>query len=107
MRDSVREQRQVTRLLAAAVSPSGGGTQLGMSVTPRTLHSVADVVATSSGMKKNITDEKKPQRHWTAVSSVKTTGSDGNGTEGNSAINRTPDDGVLLFVIVFIRGRQF
>ena len=45
MRDSVREQRQVTRLLAAAVNPSCGGTQLGMSVTPRTLHSVAEVVA--------------------------------------------------------------
>ena len=73
MRDSVREQWQVTRLLAAAVNPSCGGTQLGKSVTPRTLHSVADVVTTSSGMKKNVTDEEKPQRHWTAVSSVKTT----------------------------------
>ena len=104
MRDSIREQRQVTRLLAAAVSPSCGGTQLGMSVTPRNLHSVADVVVTSSGMKKNIMDEEKPQRHWTAVSSVKTTeDTDGIGTEGNRAINRTPDDGVLLFVTVFIQ----
>ena len=78
-----------------------------MSVTPRTLHSVADVVVTSSGMKKNIMDEEKPQRHWTAVSSVKTTeDTDGNGTEGNRAINRIPDDGVLLVVTVFIRGRQ-
>ena len=89
------------------MSPSCGGTQLGTSVTPRTLHSVADVVATSSGMKKNFNEDgEAPQRHWTAVSSVKTTDSDGNGTEGNSAINRTPDDGVLLFVTVFIRGRQ-
>ena len=60
MRDSVREQREVTRLLEAAVSPSCGGTQLRMSVTPRTLHSVADVVEISSGMKKNVTDEEKP-----------------------------------------------
>ena len=108
MRDSVREQRQVKRLLAAAVSPSCGGTQLGMSVTPRTLHSVADVVEESSGMKKNITNEEKPQRHWMAVSWCQDhRQDDGNGTEGNRAINRTPDDGVLLFVTVFIRGKQF
>ena len=70
------------------MNPSCGGTQLGKSVTPKTLHSVADVVETSFGMKKNVTNEEKPQRHWTAVSSVKTTnGASGNGTEGNSAIN--------------------
>ena len=63
MRDSVREQRQVTRLLEAVVSPSCGGTQLKMSVTPRTLHSVADVVEISSGIKENVTDEEKPHRH--------------------------------------------
>ena len=106
MRDSIREQRQVTRLLAAAVSPSCGGTQLGMSVTPRTLHNVADVVESSSGKQKNITGEETPQRHWMAVPSVKTTSdSTGNGTKGKSAINRTPDDGVLLFVNVFVHGK--
>ena len=54
VRDSVREQRQVARLLAAAVSPLCGSTQLGTLATPRTFQQLATVVAsTSSGLKKN------------------------------------------------------
>ena len=44
VRDSVREQRQVARLLEVAVSPSRGGTQLRTSATPRTLQDIVEVV---------------------------------------------------------------
>ena len=57
---------------------------------------------TSSGLKKNEKNEEKPQRHWTVVSSVKTT--KGKTAEG-CKIDRTPEDGVLLIVPVVIKGK--
>ena len=59
---------------------------------------------TSSGLKKNEENEEKPQRHWTVVSSVKTT--EGKTAEG-CKIDRTPEDGVLLIVPIIIRGKIF
>ena len=106
VRDSVREQRQVARLLAAAVSPSCGGTQLRTSATPRTFQQLTTVVAsTSSGLKKNEDHEEKPQRHWTSVSNAKTT-TDGNAAESCN-IDRKPPDGILLIVPVVIQGKIF
>ena len=106
MCDSVKEQRQVARLLAAIVSPSCGGTQLRTSATPRTFQQLTTVVAsTSSRLKKNEDHGEKPQRHWTGVSNAKTT------TEGNAAescnIDRKPPDGILLIVLVVIQGKIF
>ena len=74
------------------MSPSCGSTQLGTSATPRTLQEILEVVdrETSSGLKKN---EEKPQRHWTVVSSVKTT--EGKTAEG-CKIDRTLEDGVFI-----------
>ena len=60
VRDSVREQRQVARLLEVVVSPLCGGTQLRTSATPRTLQDIVEVVdrKTSPGLKKNEENEE-------------------------------------------------
>ena len=74
VRDSVREQRQVVRLLEVAVSPLCGGTQLRTLTTPRTLCEISVFTEdTSSGLRKKTESEDKPQRHWTNISSVRAT----------------------------------
>ena len=103
MRDSVREQRQVARLLEVAVSPSCGGTQLRTSATPRTLCEISVVTEeTSSGLREKTESEDKPQRHWTSISSVRTTEKK---IDEGCKIDRTPEDGVLLIVPVVIKGK--
>ena len=103
VRDSVREQRQVARLLEVAVSPSCGGTQLRTSATPRTLCEISVVTEdTSSGLRKKTESEHKPQRHWTSISTVSTTEKK---IDEGCKIDRTPEDGVLLIVPVVIKGK--
>ena len=52
VRDSVREQRQVARLLEVAVRPSCGGVQLRTSATPGNLCEISVVTEdTSSGLR--------------------------------------------------------
>ena len=109
VRDSVREQRQVVRLLAAAVSPSCGGTQQGQPATSRNLRVLKDVVvelSSGSGIFGNFKNTGMPQRHWTSIASAKTTESREGGAR-ESAIDRTPDDGVLLVVPIRISGKIF
>ena len=103
VRDSVREQRQVARLLEVAVSPSCGGTQLRTSATPRTLCEISVVTEeTSSGLREKTESEYKPQRQWTSICSVRTTEKK---IDEGCKIDRTPEDGVLLIVPVVIKGK--
>ena len=103
MRNSVREQWQIVRLLGVAVRPSCGNTQLGISANPRNLCEISVVTEdTSSRIRKKTDNEDKPQRHWNSISSMKPT--KGKTAEG-CKIDRTPEDGVLLIVPMVFKGK--
>ena len=98
------KQRQVARLLEGSVSPSCGGTHLRTSAAPRTLCEISVVTEEKqvSGLREKTESEDKPQRHWTSISSVRTTEKE---IDEGCKIDRTPEDGVLLIVPVVIKGK--